>query len=167
MKLAVLSGWVRRHALKAIPVGVFAASFAMGGELPGRAEASGTSVHGAPNEQVQSARTAPSPGATTALAPAHADAKSKDGEGMVYLNEATVSELMALPGIGAKRAQAILDLRERRGGRFKSVDEIVRVKGIGPKMLARLKARLALARAPDPTAQDAAKTAMATKSATK
>ena len=56
----------------------------------------------------------------------------------VNVNTATVDELTALPGIGEKRAQAILDLRKQKGG-FKNVDELTEVKGIGPANLEKLR----------------------------
>jgi competence protein ComEA len=48
----------------------------------------------------------------------------------VYLNHASVDELRRLPGVGAKRAEAILVLRQRVG-RFQRVEDLLRVKGVG------------------------------------
>jgi competence protein ComEA len=48
----------------------------------------------------------------------------------VFLNHADEIELRRLPGVGAKRAEAILALR-RRVGRFHRVEDLLRVKGIG------------------------------------
>jgi len=48
----------------------------------------------------------------------------------VFLNTADEAELRRLPGCGAKRAEAILQLR-RRVGRFHRVEDLMRVKGIG------------------------------------
>jgi len=58
--------------------------------------------------------------------------------GVVNLNTATADELQLLPGIGAARAQAVIDLRKQRGG-FKSVEELKDVKGIGDTALERLR----------------------------
>ena len=55
----------------------------------------------------------------------------------IDLNSATSQELEALPGIGAKKAQAIVAFREKR--RFRRVTELMRVKGIGPKLFHKLK----------------------------
>ncbi len=48
----------------------------------------------------------------------------------VYLNQASVDELRRLPGVGPKRAEAILILRQRLG-RFQRVEDLLRVKGVG------------------------------------
>ncbi|MET0386257.1 MAG: helix-hairpin-helix domain-containing protein [Polyangiales bacterium] len=53
------------------------------------------------------------------------------------LNDATVSDLVLLPGIGPKLAQRIVDERTRRGG-FARVEELRSVKGVGPAVLARV-----------------------------
>jgi competence protein ComEA len=65
-------------------------------------------------------------------------------DGKVILNQATVADLRKLPGIGQKRAEAILALRARLGGRFRSVRELLRVKGIGPRSLKRLEPKIVL-----------------------
>jgi len=56
----------------------------------------------------------------------------------INLNDASVEELTALPGIGAGRARAIVEYRETRGG-FDSVDDITNVSGIGEKTLRKIK----------------------------
>ena len=48
----------------------------------------------------------------------------------VYLNHASIDELRRLPGVGPKRAEAILGLRQRLG-RFQRVEDLLRVKGVG------------------------------------
>ena len=62
----------------------------------------------------------------------------------VNLNTATKDELVALPGIGPVKAQAILDSRDKHGG-FKSVEELKDVKGIGAKRFEALKGELTVA----------------------
>ena len=51
----------------------------------------------------------------------------------VDINSASVKELTSLKGIGTKKAEAIV--MYRKANCFKSVDEIVKVKGIGKKFL--------------------------------
>ncbi len=56
-----------------------------------------------------------------------------DGE-VIDLNTADVYDLSRLPGIGEKRAQAIVADREKNGP-FQSVADLDRVEGIGPGIL--------------------------------
>lgn len=147
MKLSL--AWLQHLRGKWWPLGIALLSFSLGGPVP-------------PAFAAPALQEAPAPGAQPEHVPVSAPRTD-----IVYLNEATLSELMSLPGVGAKRAQAILDLRDKRGGKFKQVDEIVRVRGIGAKSLARLKPLLALNRPAASAAQDAANTAIATKSSTK
>jgi competence protein ComEA len=65
-------------------------------------------------------------------------------DGKVVLNRAGIDELRRIPGIGAKRAQAIVDLRAKLGGRFKRLSDLLRVKGIGPKSLKKMEAHVVL-----------------------
>lgn len=58
--------------------------------------------------------------------------------GTVNVNTATADELQLLPGIGEKRARAVIAMRKQRGG-FKSVSELTDVKGIGEAALAKLR----------------------------
>ena len=55
-------------------------------------------------------------------------------DGKIVLNQATVEDLVKLPRVGPKRAEAIVELR-RRLGRFHQVTDLLRVKGIGRKTL--------------------------------
>lgn len=56
----------------------------------------------------------------------------------VNLNTATQAELEAVKGIGPSKAKAIIAYREKNGG-FKSVDELVNVKGFGKASVEKLK----------------------------
>jgi len=58
--------------------------------------------------------------------------------GPVDLNSASPEQLDALPGVGPATAKAIVDYRTRHG-RFRTVDDLLSVPGIGPTKLATLK----------------------------
>lgn len=65
-------------------------------------------------------------------------AKQELAPNSISLNSATAAELDLLPGVGPATAAKILEYRASRGG-FKSVDELLEVKGIGPKKLAQIR----------------------------
>ena len=71
-------------------------------------------------------------------------------DGKVILNLASVEDLRHLPGVGQKRADAILALRSRLG-RFKQVNDLLRVKGIGVRGLKKIMPHVVLD-APKPAA---------------
>ena len=60
---------------------------------------------------------------------------------MVSINNANTKQLSSLRGIGSKKAQAIVTYREQNGA-FKTVDGLLKVKGIGHKILSDNKQRL-------------------------
>lgn len=62
----------------------------------------------------------------------------------VNINTADATALSAeLTGVGEKRAQAIVDYRKENGP-FKSVDDLLKVKGIGPAMLEKNRSKLSI-----------------------
>jgi competence protein ComEA len=69
----------------------------------------------------------------------------------VVLNTASAEDLRRLPGIGQKRADAILALRAHLG-RFRAIEDLLKVKGIGRATLKRLRplVRIDVPPAPNP-----------------
>lgn len=61
----------------------------------------------------------------------------------VDINNATADQLTTLKGIGAKKAQTILEYRDTVKC-FKSIDELTQVKGIGKSTLSKNKDNLTL-----------------------
>jgi competence protein ComEA len=87
------------------------------------------------------------PGAATPLpAPEQPGTPQPSGitpDGKVVLNVASAEELTKLPGVGMKRALAIVALRTKLK-RFKHPSDLLRVKGIGPRGLQRMLPHLVL-----------------------
>ena len=50
------------------------------------------------------------------------------------MNTASLEELQRIPGIGPTIARAILEYRAQKG-KFSSLQDLLKVKGIGPKKL--------------------------------
>jgi competence protein ComEA len=87
------------------------------------------------------ATAAPSLRAADAGAPGDAGAGGGGAitpDGKVILNLAGEEDLRRLPGIGPSKAKAIVELRAKLG-KFRRAEDLLRVKGIGRKKLARLR----------------------------
>jgi len=85
------------------------------------------------------------------------DSKAKAGGLMVNINKASKEELKNLKGIGDTRAQDIIDYRKKNGD-FKSVDELEKVKGIGPGTMKQIRANVTVSgNTMIPTKSEAAK----------
>ena len=63
---------------------------------------------------------------------------SSGSSGLVNINSASSEELQTLSGVGPSTAQAIIDERTQNGA-FATVDDLMRVSGIGEKKLAKIK----------------------------
>lgn len=80
--------------------------------------------------------------ALLAASPALAAKKALPPGERVDLNRATVAELMRLPGVGEKRAQAIVSHRAKQP--FRRAEDVLAVKGLGPAWFAKVKANLSV-----------------------
>jgi comEA protein len=65
---------------------------------------------------------------------------------VVNLNTASTTDLQALPGIGARTAERIVEYRQKNGP-FKKVEELMNVRGVGEKNFLKLKAQITVAAA--------------------
>lgn len=66
---------------------------------------------------------------------------------LVNINTADATALQQINGIGPAKATAIVEYRKTKGP-FASVDDLVKVPGIGEKSLAQLKPQITLGNAP-------------------
>lgn len=66
------------------------------------------------------------------------DKKRLPAENSININIANKQELMNLPGIGEKTAEAIISMREKLKG-FRKPEDLLKVKGIGLKKLDNIK----------------------------
>lgn len=78
--------------------------------------------------------------------PARAEKKALGPGERIDLNAATAAELMRLPGVGKKKAEAIVAARDKRP--FRKTDEVLRVKGISQGWFGRVKGSLTVGDAP-------------------
>lgn len=63
---------------------------------------------------------------------------TEEADGRVNLNQATVAELMQLPGIGEAKANAIAAYREEHG-HFQSIEDIMKISGIKESVFSQIK----------------------------
>ncbi len=61
----------------------------------------------------------------------------------VSINDADAKMLAKLPGIGKKKAQAIVNYRDENGS-FTSLEDLAKVKGIGKKVMGKLEGKVKL-----------------------
>jgi competence protein ComEA len=115
----------------------------------GDVRASVTSV--ASTEPPPDAGSAPTSRAPVVTSTSATSATRATPEDPVYVNYASAEELRRLPGVGPKRADAIVALRGRMG-RFQRVEDLMRVKGIGRATIKKLRPLIRLG---EPPAKDA------------
>jgi len=87
--------------------------------------------------------------ALLALFTAISSAKKKPPLKPVNINAATSEELQQVPGIGPATAEKILQMR-RSYGAFKSVDDLLAIRGLGEKRLDKMRKYLTVGKPPAP-----------------
>lgn len=98
-------------------------------------------------EQVSNAQNAVTNSSTAD--PATDDLPTADSE-RIDINTADLATLETLPGVGPKRANAILSYRQTNGP-FSSLEQLGNIRGIGPKTLAKWSNLLIFSDSPAPT----------------
>lgn len=63
---------------------------------------------------------------------------SAQSDDKVDINTASKAELASMPGLGPLTAERIVEYREKNNG-FKSIDQLINIKGIGQERLSRIK----------------------------
>ena len=87
-------------------------------------------------------------------------AKKKPPAHPININTAGATDLQQVPGIGPSTAQKILDTRKSYGS-FKSVDDLLAIKGIGPKKLEKMRKYLTVGKPPSRKQSNSPQTAAA------
>lgn len=75
------------------------------------------------------------------VAASNAGAEDGTGGGLVNLNTASLTQLETLPGVGPATAAKIVSYRQERGG-FKSVRDLLNIRGIGEARFTELRDRV-------------------------
>lgn len=100
--------------------------------------------------RARAADPAPAPPACECACPGDEAGEERTPGAPIDLNRATEHALVGLPGIGPARARAILAYRAEHGG-FRSVSQLLHIRGIGRALLKQLRPLLTLgAREADP-----------------
>jgi competence protein ComEA len=68
-------------------------------------------------------------------------AAAQDSKALVNVNTASAGDLAKIKGIGDSLAEAIVEHR-KQSGPFQKVEDLLQVKGIGDKKLAKIKSQL-------------------------
>lgn len=92
--------------------------------------------HGQADQAVSA--TAGAVGGNADTVPSQPSAEQSQEAGLVSVNSANSTQLQTVPGIGEKKAQAIIDYRNQHGS-FNSLSDLKKVKGIGDKVFQKMK----------------------------
>ena len=138
-----VAGAVQRPGVYELPAGARAGdALAAAGGLAANADEGALSLaqplQDGERLAVPTARPA-APSAAVDLAVSRSGSVDLAGASLININTASIEELDALPNVGPVTAQAIVDYRTTNGP-FRAVEEITRVKGIGPATLEKIKA---------------------------
>lgn len=90
---------------------------------------------------------------TLCVVPCLVAAKKKPPPAPINLNTATSEELQLVPGIGPATADKILQMRKSYGA-FKSVDDLLAIRGIGAKRLEKMRKYLVAGKSAGPVRAD-------------
>jgi competence protein ComEA len=120
----------------ATPAGALAAATPASADLPPAPISPPPRPSESPIAAAPAEPSAGAPAAATASPPTSRGPASPDDP--VFLNSAGIDDLRRLPGIGEKRATAILALRARLG-RLRAIEDLMKVKGIGRATMRRLR----------------------------
>jgi competence ComEA-like helix-hairpin-helix protein len=94
----------------------------------------------------------------------NASATKKPPPAPININTATSEQLQEVPGIGPATAEKILQMRKSYGA-FKSVDDLLSIKGIGKKRLDKMRKYLTVGKAAAPAKPGSANASAAKKTA--
>lgn len=134
-----VAGKVRRPGIVVLPIGsrVHDAIEAAGG-TKGKVDLSDLNLARVltDGEQIRVGITEPAAQATAS--PIGSVPSQNAGGGLININTASSAELETLPGVGPVTAGAIIDWRTRNGA-FRTVDDLIDVRGIGEATLERLR----------------------------
>jgi competence protein ComEA len=103
---------------------------------------------------------------SVALLPAAVATTKKPPPRPININSANSTELQQVPGIGPATADKILQMRKSYGA-FKSVDDLLAIRGIGKKRLDKMRKYLVAGQSPAPAKPVAAKSVIRSRPAAK